>query len=76
MVLNLSAFRGLSRIEKAGEYYLLQGSGGGQSQREGGIRKVTGKKSSFTPHHDIMGAIGSAMIAMEERHGRVQVSRV
>ena len=31
---------------------------------------MTGKKVIVPPHHDIMGAIGSAIIAMEERHGK------
>ncbi|KAB2834662.1 MAG: hypothetical protein F9K48_05865 [Candidatus Brocadia sp.] len=31
------------------------------------FEKITGKKISVPPHHDIMGAIGSAIIAMEER---------
>jgi predicted CoA-substrate-specific enzyme activase len=32
------------------------------------FEKVTGKKIIVPPHHDIMGAIGAAIIAMEERN--------
>ncbi len=52
---------------KIGNTIFFQGGVAANRGVKAAFEKVTGKKIIVPPHHDIMGAIGSAIIAMEER---------
>ncbi|MDE1889324.1 MAG: CoA activase [Planctomycetota bacterium] len=52
---------------KIGDTIFFQGGVAANRGVKAAFEKVTGKKIIVPPHHDIMGAIGSAIIAMEER---------
>ena len=52
---------------KIGDTIFLQGGVAANRGVKAAFEKVTGKKIIVPPHHDIMGAIGSAMIAIDER---------
>lgn len=52
---------------KIGNTIFFQGGVAANRGVKAAFEKVTGKKIVVPPHHDIMGAIGSAIIAMEER---------
>ncbi len=52
---------------KIGSTIFFQGGVAANRGVKAAFEKVTGKTITVPPHHDIMGAIGSAIIAMEER---------
>lgn len=52
---------------KIGNTIFFQGGVAANRGVKAAFEKVTGRKIIVPPHHDIMGAIGSAIIAMEER---------
>ncbi len=52
---------------KIGNSIFFQGGVAANRGVKAAFEKVTGKTVIVPPHHDIMGAIGSAIIAMEER---------
>ncbi|GJQ24164.1 hypothetical protein BIY37_02520 [Candidatus Brocadia sapporoensis] len=52
---------------KIGNTIFFQGGVAANRGVKAAFEKITGKKIIVPPHHDIMGAIGSAVIAMEER---------
>jgi len=52
---------------KIGNTIFFQGGVAANRGVKAAFEKVTGKKVIVPPHHDIMGAIGSAIIALEER---------
>lgn len=52
---------------KIGNTIFFQGGVAANRGVKAAFEKVTGKTVIVPPHHDIMGAIGSAIIAMEER---------
>ncbi|KKO21140.1 MAG: CoA activase [Candidatus Brocadia sp.] len=52
---------------KIGNTIFFQGGVAANRGVKAAFEKVTGKTIMVPPHHDIMGAIGSAIIAMEER---------
>ncbi|ODS33622.1 MAG: putative CoA enzyme activase [Candidatus Scalindua rubra] len=52
---------------RIGDVIFLQGGVAANRGVKAAFEKVTGKRIIVPPHHDIMGAIGSAIIAMEER---------
>ncbi|TLD42991.1 MAG: Activator of (R)-2-hydroxyglutaryl-CoA dehydratase [Candidatus Jettenia ecosi] len=52
---------------KIGNTIFFQGGVAANRGVKAAFEKVTGKKIIVPPHHDIMGAIGSAIIAMEEK---------
>ncbi len=52
---------------KIGNTIFFQGGVAANRGVKAAFEKVTGKKVIVPPHHDIMGAIGSAIIAMEEK---------
>mgnify|MGYP003681892236 CR=1 FL=1 len=54
---------------KVGEVILFQGGTAYNRGVRAAFEKVTGKKIILPPHHDVMGAIGAALIAMEETKG-------
>lgn len=52
---------------KIGDTIFFQGGVAANRGVKAAFEKVTGKRIIVPPHHDIMGAIGSALIAMEEK---------
>ncbi|MCF6158349.1 MAG: CoA activase [wastewater metagenome] len=52
---------------KIGDTIFFQGGVAANRGVKAAFEKVTGKKVTVPPHHDIMGAIGSAVLAMEEK---------
>jgi len=54
---------------KVGDVILFQGGTAYNRGVRAAFEKVTGKTIIVPPHHDVMGAIGAALIAMEETAG-------
>jgi predicted CoA-substrate-specific enzyme activase len=60
---------------KVGDVILFQGGTAYNRGVRAAFEKVTGKTVRVPPHHDVMGAIGAALIAMEEMAGTDRPSR-
>ncbi len=54
---------------KVGDVILFQGGTAYNRGVRAAFAKVTGKRIVVPPHHDVMGAVGAALIAMEETDG-------
>jgi predicted CoA-substrate-specific enzyme activase len=54
---------------RVGEVVLFQGGTAYNRGVRAAFEKVTGKKIIVPPHHDVMGAVGAALIAMEQTDG-------
>ena len=54
---------------KVGDTIFFQGGVAANRGVKAAFEKVTGKKITVPPHHDVIGAIGAAIIAMEETPG-------
>ena len=52
---------------KIGDTIFLQGGVAANRGVKAAFEKITGREIIVPPHHDVMGAIGSAMISMEEQ---------
>ncbi|MGB2768152.1 MAG: acyl-CoA dehydratase activase [Candidatus Zixiibacteriota bacterium] len=55
--------------KRVGDHIFFQGGVAWNKAVVAGFEKVTGKKITVPPHHDVTGAIGAAILAMEEYDG-------
>jgi predicted CoA-substrate-specific enzyme activase len=55
--------------KRVGEHIFFQGGVAWNKAVVSAFEKVTGKKITVPPHHDVTGAIGAAILAMEEFNG-------
>jgi predicted CoA-substrate-specific enzyme activase len=56
--------------KRVGKHIFFQGGVAWNKAVVAAFEKVTGKKITVPPHHDVTGAIGAAILAMEEYRGR------
>jgi predicted CoA-substrate-specific enzyme activase len=59
---------------KVGDVILFQGGTAYNRGVKAAFEKVTGKKITVPPHHDVMGAIGMALVARDWSQGKLQVA--
>jgi len=55
--------------KRVGDHIFFQGGVAWNRAVVAAFEKVTGKKITVPPHHDVTGAIGAAILAMEGHHG-------